>query len=347
MDLPASSNSNSFREDLQYFSSEYFQAAELNLDDASIKQKIANIVRNLGELTKEDLQYIDDSIKLRIFQKAILGKDDFSPKIQALVTDRLFSQLLEKNPEDPHMLSFCLSFEPAEGIKQTLRLEHNTYLSQAQIEGLFASRSEAEIDQITTLDLSGSERLENLNFLRFFPNLQTLRLDGCSNLETLNGIESLSSTLQHLSLANCYQLQHLDQIKTCGSLISLNANSCTRLESIGKIRVGETKEGSGLAYFQNLEVLELSHCNLLLDFSFETIKTLTGLKILKLTHLPLITDISWLANFSNLQELDLSHTGITDATYLNHLSPAAQQKVNLEGCSRLQAQKYPAWYKKL
>jgi len=337
-------NGNSFKDDLKYFSNKYFQGVESDLSDSSVEKKITNIASNLEELKPEDLHSIDDKVKLRIFQKAITGKDDFSQRIQALLKDQTVSQLLEQNPEDPHMLSFCLSFDHTEESKHTLKLKHNTYLSQAQIEGLLKGCSDSDRVQIKMLDLSGSEGLIDLNFLNFFPNLQTLRLNSCSNLETLSGIENLSSTLQHLSLESCFQLKDLDPIETCRSLVSLNANSCTGLESIGKIKAGKIGEGSGLAEHQTLEELELSHCNLLLGFNFETIKTLTGLRVLKLAHLPLVVDISWLAGFKNLQELDLSYTSIQDATHLNHLSQEAQQRVNFEGCDLLQT--YPAWYVK-
>ncbi len=315
----------SFRSDLESLQTAFFTGEEIDLSDQIIDEKINRIVENLKDLSRDDLLDLEDSVKLKIFQRAI-NRNGFSEKVKKLLTDNIFAFLLEKNKEAP-FIEYALHFE--DGV---LKLCHGAYLPQEAIFFLLSAFNSKE--QVKKLDLSDCEKLQDLQFLRDFKNLEFLDLTGCTELRSLDGIKYAQNTLKHLKLFKCFNLKNLNQLETCRYLSSLNAGRCGRLENIGKIT-----EKTGLAAHPALKKLILTRCNSLLLFNLETIKGLVGLQTLKLAHLPFISDISWLNKFQSLEELDLSYTGITDASSLNHLPSLS---ISLEGCAKLVA--YPAWY---
>ena len=305
--------------------------------DDYISQIAKNI--NLGNVKKEHLENIEIKTHTRIIQKA-MKTDNFNLKIQEFVKgkDLLFQGLLKDDPEDLAMQEFCSKLTAD---NKTLKLEHNTYLSQEQIEQLLGRFTKEERAQVKELDLTGSEQLENLSFLTLFPNLKTLTLNDSKSLELLKGLESVKDTLEHLNLTGCSKLKNLDNVEFCTKIKSIKASNCTGLQHIGLRLRGETGLGQDPRKLDpknqklpHLKELDLSSCNSLRNASVDIIKALPQLEVLKLAHLPWIKGISWLKNFTALKELDLSSTGIKDASVLNSLQNNLK-KINLENCRYL------------
>ena len=94
---------------------------------------------------------------------------------------------------------------------------------EADVESFLASLGieKTNFKETTELDFSGQETLKNIDFLLYFPKLDTLNLNRCKNLENINGVVNLPD-LEELDLSWCESLQSISDLSKCTQLSSLN-----------------------------------------------------------------------------------------------------------------------------
>lgn len=68
-----------------------------------------------------------------------------------------------------------------------------------------------ERNAVNVLSLYGIRNMEDLAFLRFFPNVTHLQLENCNYLKSLDGLE-FCPHLQELELRDCRKLGNADAI---------------------------------------------------------------------------------------------------------------------------------------
>lgn len=286
-------------EDVQLFWDIYLNGKTPDLEKTI--NNIKNIACHIEFLTKEDLLCIDSKALCCIFEKAIEKEHGITEKIKKLLPPNIFAKLLEKNPNNQDLIDLTLEFK-----EEKLQLHYNHYLSDNQLEDLF-SHYKDELAKIENLDLSHSEKLQNLALLKYFPKLKKLHLNHCLALKNLKGIEAVSSTLTELSLKHCANLPNLDNLETCQNLRLLDAAECNRLEKLGSI-----EKTSGLLGLTMLKELSLANCNFILRNNFTILSNLTSLESLNLQNLPLITNVHFLTKLTKLTELHLCGTSVQE-----------------------------------
>ena len=79
-------------------------------------------------------------------------------------------------------------------------------------------------ESIENLEITGSNVQDFLGIS--LPNLKKIEAHYCSNLKTLNGIESTSTTLESLIVCNCRNLTDYDILSTCSHLKKIILGDC-------------------------------------------------------------------------------------------------------------------------
>ena len=95
--------------------------------------------------------------------------------------------------------------------------------TEADLESFLISLGidKTNFEDTTELDFSAQETLKNIDFLLYFPKLDTLNLSGCKNLEDISGVVNLPS-LEELDLSWCKSLKSISDLSKCTQLSSLN-----------------------------------------------------------------------------------------------------------------------------
>ena len=181
-----------------------------------------------------------------------------------------------------------------------------------------------EQDSKIKVDTDENRYIERLNpFLGAFRRLnpRIIYLSGCSVLQNMDGLQSLSS-LQSLSLMMCNNLQNLDGLKGLTSLVSLDLRGCGSLQNV-----------DGLRDLTSLHTLNLGSCDTLQNV--DGLKGLTSLVSLDLRGCVLLQDISILQSLAKLEILDLSScSSLQNVDGLQGLS--SLKSLDLSSCSSLQ-----------
>lgn len=169
-------------------------------------------------------------------------------------------------------------------------------------------------------------KIMNLEFLKNFPNIESLFLDGCAIID-YSAIGSLNN-LKSIEISQCYRyfknINFASQLKNLKSIKLYRNNLC---------------DISGIYGLENLEYLDISS-NRSTNFDYEVLKSLPSLIFLGLSHgfdlqkIPLevlknlkylslcscrISDISILENAKNLECLYLSQNNIEDLSSLENM----------------------------
>jgi len=175
----------------------------------------------------------------------------------------------------------------------------------------------AEFNNLESLDLTGSEELENLNGLSPLKQLKQIKVRGCRSLQNVDGLAN-STKFKNLDLGECDALQNLDGLAGCTALTSLDLSGCNSLQNMDGL-INCTKltklnldlhwsntlqNVNGLANCTKLAKLDLSNCQALQNV--DGLEGCTNLTSLNLTSCASLQDVDGLANLKKLTELDLS-----------------------------------------
>ena len=162
---------------------------------------------------------------------------------------------------------------------------------------------------IRDLDLSQFKHFtpEDLEaFLKFFPNITSLKLPPDINNDHLKALASMTK-LQHLNLRACdgitdAGLVHLEGLK---ELHHLDLANCRQINGAGLVHLKDLKE---------LHHLNLANCHRITNAGLVHLKDLKELHYLNLTFCFQITDagLVHLKDLKELHHLGLAHCGISD-----------------------------------
>ncbi len=189
--------------------------------------------------------------------------------------------------------------------------------------------------QVEVADLSQTG-LENMIFLKGYPNLKKLHakqnhalksLEGLENAAELEGLEASSTAIQDLlPLRNCAGLKELN-VRHCKSLTSLaGLENCRKLEKLNAWNCTPLASLAGLENCAGLKELCVSDCWSLA--SLAGLENMAGLKELDVSGCKSLTSLAGLGNCAGLEELDVE--GCTSLTSLAGLENAARlQKLKL------------------
>ncbi|MFP6901010.1 MAG: leucine-rich repeat domain-containing protein, partial [Opitutales bacterium] len=193
------------------------------------------------------------------------------------------------------------------------------------------------------LDASGCEKLDDFDFLEWFPQLTRLAMSELPSLSDLTPLGKLTQ-LTELNLSGCPSLENLAPLSKLKNLTELNLSYCASVNDITPLKgitglndlnlcdcklIGDL---TPLAELTNMTVLNLWGCASVEDLT--PLKDLTGLTNLALSHCPVANDLTPLRGLKNLQRLNLAGLikienldALTELTSLYHL--------DLERCSSL------------
>ena len=211
-------------------------------------------------------------------------------------------------------------------------------ISDLAVRGIInqTSLEHLELEGLQTTDLS-------VQWLDQLPNLRSLKLGG-------GGITDVSMKY----LANIPNLRTLD----VSSMSQLTENGIAEIAKLRNLRVLRISKfdgpshaainGSMLKHFSDhprLEILELVGQRITND-DLKPLATIPRLRILDLSYCPIGTnegtknDLSIFLDISNLAELDLSHTGLTDLDFELLLKHDNLSWLNVSGCNVKNAKIY-------
>lgn len=282
--------------------------------------KLAGCIKELGEsLTKIDPDQIHQlrrEIKAKILAVAFNLKGPASQDLTAYLDDDSAS-VLQTNQAYQEAINkyYCAIAE------EKLSL-HSNHLEQAQIVDILMKLPPDVKGRIRHMDLSKCSKLNDLSFLRSFPDVTRLKLDHCNKLNSLKGIEYLTH-LETLDINGCLYVQSLNGIeKAKDSLTASHASNCTSLNDI-----------SALQGFAKLVKLDLSQSYKLGDPQCAVIASLVALENLKLAGLPLLSAIGFCEALKKLNSLDISRTDVSNLNPLMLLPKLDFSKLGLENCA--------------
>lgn len=164
-----------------------------------------------------------------------------------------------------------------------------------------------------TLTINNNSTITNLSI----NNIETLNVDGCSNLSSLTCTEGTRNTLKYFKAINCPALKQL--VIYSDVLETLDLHNCTALEEI-------TIYGSD---FSNLRILNLGSTLVkVINFADQNDKQTNGVfNFSRLTSLAKSTGATSYVNFQNDSNLVSIQFDTSSSVYLNY---------NFQGCSKLE-----------
>ena len=162
-----------------------------------------------------------------------------------------------------------------------------------------------QAEQLESLDLSAC-RVDNLDFIRYFPNLKELTLDenGISDLTPLQDLSSLTSlSLARNNVSNVSPLQDLSNLQYLNLRDNLleDVSDLNNLTSLKKVNLSfnDIYSIDGLTGLENLESADLSYNFITSVSALEN----SPIKELNITNTD-IDDLHAVANFSELESLN-------------------------------------------
>ena len=211
----------------------------------------------------------------------------------------------------------------------------------------------AEFANLTSLDLSDCDALENVDGLTNCTQLTSLKLRHCYNLKNVDGLANCTQ-LTSLKLRHCYNLKNVDGLANCTQLTSLDLTSCeqldvpppqgdltTRKQVAGyqdKIRIFRIfmalrdGDGDSLSEFKYITSLDLYGCKSLQNV--DELSNLTQLTSLGLGSSGFESLPDGLANCTQLTSLTLS--GCRSLKNVDGLANCTQlTSLNLRSCGRV------------
>lgn len=144
---------------------------------------------------------------------------------------------LKKFPDISSNISrLDLSRTMIEAFPYILQLENVKTLKMKEIKSRKLWEGAQPLACLTTLDLSGSEKLQEVPNLSLAINMEWMNLGGCSSLVELpsSSIQNLKK-LAYLSMEDCTKLEALPTDVNLESLDCLNFAGCSRLKIFPKI----------------------------------------------------------------------------------------------------------------
>ncbi|XP_034674646.1 disease resistance protein RPV1-like isoform X1 [Vitis riparia] len=197
-------------------------------------------------------------------------------------------------------------------------------LQNSELRGLWEGSK--PLEKLKVINLSHSQQLIQIPDFSDTPNLESLILEGCTNLENIpSSIWDLDS-LVNLDLSRCSKLQELAEIPwNLYSLEYLNLAFCTNLESLPESLsnlkclktlnvIGCSKLPDNLGSLECLEKLYASSSELISPQSDSSLAGLCSLKVLDVhgTNLEQGAIGSDIGSLYSLEELDLSYCNLTE-----------------------------------
>jgi Leucine-rich repeat (LRR) protein len=187
------------------------------------------------------------------------------------------------------------------------------------------SRLLISIDGPIHLHITDSSLLIDLNQLAELTKLQTLTLDDCQRVRTLDGLRTCTK-LEKLDLDGCYSLANLDALADLRGLRSIRLVDAIELQNVNGIR--------GLG---NLDALTITGSNVA---DFDGVNNLTNLEFVDFTGCTQFHGERALENVPKLQIVDCSETPLHDLRAFKDLpslqSLTARQCYNLQTLSGLE-----------
>ena len=265
-----------------------------------------------------DLNYLEDFSNFECLEL------DYSPLLKH--ADSIRGLSLDPLPENPE--SFFVNFPNLEEIsiqsnfdlsklKPLTKLKRIDCFSKADIEpGDLSAFTELEFACLIGTQIKSTRSLANLK------RLETLLLDGCHQLEDLEGVEQLSS-LKVLCVADCPNIRDLSPVGQCKNLeiFTLPNGNLSQIDGLKKLKSIynllenlKPEDLSVLGSFPCLEALNLDWSQRkLFDGVNLDLKLLGNKQQLQYLAVCRITDSDDLANFANLEKLVVVDSVIKDA----------------------------------
>ncbi|XP_060173797.1 TMV resistance protein N-like isoform X3 [Lycium barbarum] len=178
----------------------------------------------------------------------------------------------------------------------------------------FWTTSKQKLSNLKHLDLSGSNGLTETPNFGDMPNLETLNLYWCENLEEVHPSLGHCRMLTQLDLSGCHKLKKLPELKL-SNLKQLNLMMCVGLAESPNLGDMPNLETLILQMCNNLEEVHpsLGHCRMLTQLDLSSCHKLKKLPELKLSNLKHLNQ-SWcvglaespnLGDMPNLETLNL------------------------------------------
>jgi internalin A len=307
------------------------------VDEVQIKEFDPAAIKHLSAFKQlRDLQLggcdqeVDLSVlaELPLLESIYLSELKHVPRLNELAGHRSLKEL---------MIDDCESFKSYRGIADMPNLEYLYVTSEAIDDGTLTG-----LPSLKEVYLKGDLPWKDFQILSQFPALEKVRLVGLENLESLAGIESLTS-LKELDVAFGYSLKNLthigghpqlEKVELDGVFLDLKGvhempklkslvldsfdlksfDGLSELPQLKEFRAGDSQV-SDISAVANCPALRLLHiCSYELS-DLSPVHGLTGLVELNLCHCKL-NDLDFLADNSVLEVLDIECWELADANGL-------------------------------
>lgn len=144
-------------------------------------------------------------------------------------------------------------------------------------------------DHVERLSLTVGEKMQNLDGLKYFPNLTSLNISGFCG-EELTTITLHLDSLEQLTLYDCEHLASLDAFKHLGAVKRLEVFECPSLKEFpewekgNKLNYVSLNNGQGFRHWNN-------NSKKITQTDFRNLKYLTALKELRLSQYSCLTTL--------------------------------------------------------
>ena len=242
-------------------------------------------------LTQRDYSVIDSGIELArsldnpaVFEELLKG---CTTKKGQLIRNKIFTGTGPAQPYLNHALLGMIAYAPEDCTAAVTLRQSVTRLAMV----LSSTGPLAKFKNLKSLDLTGSEDLQDLDGLTNCTKLTELDLGGSESLQNVDGLTNCAK-LTSLNLNDCTSLHNIDGLANCTELTSLSLGDCGSLHNI-----------DGLANCPKLTSLWLGDCGSLQNV--DGLVNSTKFTELCLQDCKFLQNIDGLANCANLKELSL------------------------------------------
>ncbi|GLJ33158.1 hypothetical protein SUGI_0667460 [Cryptomeria japonica] len=224
-----------FQQQLQTYTQATFQLRRLSIWCSNYLEKLPDLIEKFTHLEELDIFLSESSTDTTSFVQS-LGRLSKLRSLSLACMNFDFSEELDlsKGNVDSSTSSRMDSLE-------TIRLANLHQTSKLIISGEMCPRLRTlRVDQLGNLKEMELKHLKRLN---------TLRVESCTNLETISDLSTVSG-LQFLKVSSCFKLETISGLSTLTELQVLEVEGCSALKSFLPT----------LAHLHSLEKIELTGC---------------------------------------------------------------------------------------
>jgi hypothetical protein len=334
------------------FDSENYSRYHTSVASLGMKLSVVNFGATLTELTVMNVLVTDADLALLsarcpVLETLVVGHSGSlqQPTVQLLRNVRRLRLTANRNLSLLTKITRAAKLQTLEVTDCKVFREENLY-------------SICGLPELTTLDLRGCPLMSNVACLLSCRGLTSLSMDRTPMTNTIIAIAKRCTALTALSLKDCRGVTDLRELKDCPGLQALDAagtnvdqegiEGLQRAPMLTSLTLKRTKvrDVSCLVSSTSLTQLDLSETTLG-DSEIRCLARMPQLRVLSLSHCPLVTDVRALTGSSSITKLSLQQTSVTNQGIagLENMPSLCELLVSSTAVTDVRqfAQRWPPW----